>query len=585
MLSEKELNKNSEISTSKKIKKIGRWVFLLLVIGGLIILTIGGFYLYQYFTSRDVIFSLRGSVSETLLGVPFNVEADIKNNSSNPIKEVKLSMVLPEGAVFVGENVEKNILNLSFGDLEANTSLQEKIPVVIFENEQAIKNFEVVISYFPPSLGPKARFEQKKSFEVKTRESGIELDLVAPQKVLNNEEFEIEIQYQNISNIDFSGVELELEYPEVFTFKEATVKPSKGNNVWEIGDLIKNSQKGSLIIKGYVLSGEKSFFEIKGILSIKISGRKLVLGEKNTIINIAPSPLSLSILLNNQLDYVVSTGENLNYKIAYRNNSETGLNDIVIKAKLSGEMFDFASLKTTGFFNSATNIITWNVANTPELRFLNSGVENYVDFEIKTKKDYPIKRVSDKDFNLKIDAEISSPTVPYYVDSDKTVNLAELNAKVVGKIVIESNAFFYDLSSGFINKGSFPPKVNMPTNFTIHWIIANYSTDVKEVGIRAFLQSGVKWTGQVKSNTETVPTYNERTQEIVWNIDRIPATKGVVSAPIEAIFQIEVTPNITQLNRLIPLLSETFLSAVDEFTGLKLESLAPALNSGQNAIQ
>ncbi len=565
--------------------KTSRLLFWIAVFGSLIVLTAGGFYFYQYFTSRDIIFSLRSSSSETLLGVPFKIEAEVKNSSSNPLKDVKLSMVLPEGAAFIGENAEKRALNLDLGDLEENTDFQKKIPVVIFENEQTIKKFEVTISYFPPTLGPKARFEQTKSVEVVVRDSGIKLDLITPQKVLNNEDFEIEVQYQNVSSVDFSGVKLELDYPKFFTLREATIQPSSGNNVWEIGDLVKDGEKGSLIIKGRVLSAEKSFFEIKGSLKIELSGREFPVGEKTATVNITPSPLSLSVFLNNQADYLASPGDNLNYRIVYRNNSDTGLNDVVIKAKLSGEMFNFASVKTPGFFSSGTNTITWNVANTPELRFLNPAIENYVEFQIKTKETYPIKRVSDKDFNLKIEVEISSPTVPYYVASDKTVNLADFTTKIAGKITVKSQAFFSDQGSGIVNKGSFPPKVNTPTDFTVHWIITNYSTDVKDVGIKAFLQSGVSWTGQVKSNAETAPTYNERTQEVSWLINRIPATKGVISSPIEAIFQIEVIPNITQLNQLIPLLSETIFSASDEFSGVKLTGSAPALNSGETVTQ
>jgi len=186
---------------------------------------------------------------------------------------------------------------------------------------------------------------------------------------------------------------------------------------------------------------------------------------------------------------------------------------------------------------------------------------------------------------LKVGAEISSPTVPNYVASDQTIGLADLQTKVAGEIAINSQALFYDSGSGFSNSGSFPPKVNLPTNFTIHWAVTNYSTDVSKVKIKAFLQSGVRWTNQVKSNINSIPTYNERTQEVIWLIDRIPATKGVVSNPVEAIFQVEATPNITQFKQQMPLLSATSIQASDEFANVGLQSSANALDSGVAVTQ
>ena len=568
---------NHQTSTlSEKISRMSRWIFWILIIGSFIVLAAAGFYFYQHFKSREVNFSLKAPQS-TLLGVPFNIDINIENTSDNLLKDIKLSMVLPEGAAFVSENQEKRVLSRSLGDLNSHNTFQDKIPIIIFENEQSIKKFEITISYFPPTLGPKARFEQTKSVEVAVREPAIKLDLVTPQKVLNNEEFEIEVYYQNISDIDFSNVELELNYPEFFTFKNATPPPSNGNNFWKIGNLSKNSERGNFIIKGSVLGTEKSFFDIKGFLRAEVAGQKYLLNKKESTLNIAPSPLNLNITLNDQPNYIASLDSDLRYKINFRNNSDVGLNDVVIKAKLVGEMFNFQTLRSQGFFNSKDNTITFNAANTPGLQLVPPGGEGFVEFEVKTKETYPIKRMSDKNFILKVEAEISSPTVPYYVAAEKTIGLTELKTKVAGNIKINSEASFI--------KGTWPPKVNQPSIFNIRWTVVNYSTDVSQIKIRAFLQSGVVWTGQVKSNINTVPNYNERTQEVVWLIDRIAATKGVISKPVEATFQVEATPNITQINQPMPLLSETTLSGIDEFTNIELKSSAQPLDSKAAVVQ
>lgn len=558
-----------------KFSRISRWLFWALIAAALLIIAVIGFYFHQYFTGRDITFSLKAP-QDVLLAAPFNIEIDVSNNSDKHFKDINLSLILPEGTAFAGESPQKRVLNENLGDLDKNSALQKKIPIIILEGEQAFKRLEVVVSYFPPSLGPKGRFEQTKSVDVAVRGSAIKLDLITPQKVLNSEEFEIEVHYQNISDTDFSGVELELDYPKIFTFENATIKPASGNNFWKIGDLIKRGPKDSLLIQGKVIGAEKSFFKIESSLKITLSGQKYVINKKAAEINIAPSPLSIAVSLNNQVGYLTHLDDRLKYIIAYQNNSDMGLNDMVVKAKLTGEMFDFTTLRSAGFFSSKDGVITWNAANTPALRLINPGVEGAVEFEIETKNFYPIKRVSDKNFILKVEAEISSPTVPYYVASEKTIGLAKLETKVAGRITVNSEAVFL--------KGVWPPKVNKPTVFTVRWTIVNYPTDVKNIEIKAFLQSGAKWFSEVKSNLTIAPTYNERTQEIVWQIDRIAATKGITSRSVEASFQMEITPSITQVNQPLPLLSETTIKGIDEFTNLELRSSFNALSTRENVL-
>ncbi len=133
------------------------------------------------------------------------------------------------------------------------------------------------------------------------------------------------------------------------------------------------------------------------------------------------------------------------------------------------------------------------------------------------------------------------------------------------------------------NRGPLPPKVNNPTNFTIHWLIKNYSTDISNIEIKSSLLSGVRWTSKSKSNASSSLVYNDRTGEVSWVIDKIPATKGVIGTPVEAIFQIEATPNITQVGQPMPLLAETQFKATDDFTGLEIANSAPALTTQLSA--
>ncbi len=573
LLSDWQKNRESDSSEQKTLNKFSltsQWIFWILFVVAVAVIGFSGFYFYQYYNSSGVEINLEGP-SEVLAGVPFDVKIKVQNNSNKAVKDTNFSMILPENSVFLTENQENpGVLNRTIGNLDQGEIYQNSVSIVVFGTHETVRKFEATVSYYPPSLGPRARFEKTGTVNISIREPAIKIDLSTPQKVLNNEDFSITATYQNVSEIDFVKTKFKIDYPSSFTFDKSEPVPTLGNNIWEIKNLKKNSQNETIVVQGKILGPENSFFEIKISAFVELFGKEYLVNEKSANLNIAQSPLSLTISVNGRNDYVAFLNENLQYRAVYQNNSDTGLNDVVIKLQLSGEMFDVQTLSTKGFFNSQTNIVTWNAANTPELRIISPGSSGQIDFTVRTKNNYPIKRVSDKNFLLKINGEISSPTVPYYVASDKTIGLTEFETKVGGKVEIDSQAFFRDSASGVFNAGSLPPKVNQPTNFTIHWIITNYSTDIKNIEIKSFLQSGIRWIKAVKSNISSIPSYNENTQEISWFIDQIPATKGVVNSPIEAVFQIEATPDITQVGNSMPLLSQTLLTALDQFVNVQL---------------
>lgn len=561
-----------------KFNKFSVRIFWLLIIIMAILTVAVGFYVYQYFSvNREISLSL-SAPENAMLGVPFDLTVNFNNNSRNVLNDVTVSVFLPEGAIVLGNDSNKRVITKKIGELEANAGFNEKISIIIFgapsQAAQILKKFDASISY---ASALSARFEKSGYVEVSVYESAIKLDLISPEKVLNGEEFEFIANYSNVSQIDFSDVQLNLIYPVGFKLKKSSQEISNG--ILNINKLNKG-QSGSVLISGSIIGPEQSFFDIKSQIEIIYSSQPHLINEKIASVNIASSPLSLKIILENINEQnFVSTGNFLKYRLFYQNNTDVGLQDAIIKAVLSGEMFDFTSLKTIGAFNSKNNTLTWDAGSIGELKILPANVSGGVEFEIKIKDNYPIKKMSDKNFILKISAEISSPTVPYYVAADKTIGLANLETKIAGRIDAESQVYFNDFGSGVANKGSLPPRVNYPVNFTVHLIIKNYATDIKDVVLKTYLAPGVKFIKIAKNNIFEAPVYNERTQEIVWSIPKIVATKGILGKPVEAVFQIEALPNITQISGAMPLLGEIIISAIDEFTGVELMSAGPALTS------
>lgn len=562
------INRNSTQIISK-IGHFGKIVFWFAAVTMIILIGVAGFYFYEYFSSdREILFEVSGPKT-AIAGVPFDITVNFSNDSKDALEGVSLSIFLPENGIVLGTEADKRVVLKEIGVIDSNGSFQEKISAVVFGEGQTIKNFNISVSY---ASVLKSRFEKKQEFGITIKEPGIKLDLIVPEKVLNNEEFEIAVNYSNVSDFDFSGVRLNLDFPEGFVLKKFEPQFVVGfsGSVLEIGGLPKGGE-GKISIFGKIIKTEQKFFDIKSRLSASYKGKIFEVGNKTATVNIAPSPLTFAINLNDFQGQAVFPGQSLRYRLDYQNTSNVGLVDAVIKVKLTGIMFDFVGLKTNGFFDSRTNTVIWNAANMQSLSLIEPGGGGSAEFEIGVKENYPIKRLSDKNFILKTEGEISSPTVPYYVSADKTIGLAGHSVKVAGNVAIESLIYF--------NKGALPPKVNSATTFTVHWVIRNYAADIKDINIKSYLLSGIRFVGVSSSTNGLAPVYNERTQEVVWTIDKILAGKGIATKPIEAVFQIEAVPNITQIGAEMPLMSEVSIRAVDEFTNTELNNKAEGLSS------
>src|SRR5262249_29753263 len=148
-----------------------------------------------------------------------------------------------------------------------------------------------------------------------------------------------------------------------------------------------------------------------------------------------------------------------------------------IQGKLTGQLLLPASLKTGGTVNSVANTIVWDPITVPALAVLGPQAEGDVSVEIDLAPAFPIRRIGDKNFTVKAVASIQSPTIPAGVAATQTVSLADLETKVLGATDFESAVYYYD-PGGIADKGPYPPQVNKPTQFTVHWRLKNYSTDI-----------------------------------------------------------------------------------------------------------
>jgi hypothetical protein len=524
---------------------------------------------YFYFRTAPPSIELGiSSPAQIAIGAPFSLSVSLSNYSEKILSDATISVILPDGLSYSGEAQDQRVRQQSIGDVGPGSIAKQEIEVIAVKDPQTIKRVEAKVSY---RIGAESRiqYQAQATGDVSIGQPAVQISFSLPEKVLSGENVTAKLNYENISGKDYPGLVLRVDYPPMFQKKNAEPKPTQDENLWDLGTL-RAGEKGTIVISGIAAGPEQAVMNFSASMLATIRGEKYVLNTQASSVPISASALSVSVSLNDEKDRAVSLDESLLYAIRFRNNSQTTLENITIRATFAGEMYDFATVQTNASLNSLTNTFLWNTAVAPQLLKLNPGEEGSVTLPIKVKKSFPITRLGDKNYMLGVNVQAESPTVPTGTEADKTVAIASIESKVKGLLTVTSQGFFRDAGSGILNEGPYPPRVNQPTEYSIHWKAVNYATDVSGATVRAFVKSGARFTGIVKSTIDAKPEYNPSSGEIIWRIGSIAATKGVISAPIEAVFQLEHTPSVNQVGQRVELLGGARIEATDEFTGTAL---------------
>ena len=556
-------------------KSVVLYIFLgllavVLIVEGIIVAT-------KYFSRESSIDISFSAPSNVLVADPFELKVNYKNDSPNLLRGATLILELPEDMKSLTDSAQDLFVKRELGDLGTGSSNTQTFLLVALGNPNRIDNFKATLQYSLPGFG--SRFEKTTTQNLNINGTALSYNTILPQNVISGDEFVFEIDYFNNTNQTLTSSKLQAFYPFGFDFISASIEPAEGNNLWTLGDLPSKSN-GKLLIKGTLIGQVGSFYEFGSQLSITVQNQLINLDKKTAGVTIQTSPLKLAIFVNGASDYTADLNEMLEYRIDYQNNTAIGLEEAIIKVKLDSALIDLTSIMSNGYFDSASKQIIWNAGNTPELRLINRGTSGSVTFKIRLKNAYPIKRLSDKNFVVKVQVQMESPSVPPDTSSQKTMAVVEINSRVAGKADLLVSAFFRDAASGIVNKGTLPLQVGKGTNFTIHWKIINYSNDLSNITIKSILPQGISWTGIIGGNYgDSAPTYNERTSEVIWQIPKLPATTGVVLPAREAIFQIAAVPSSNQIGGYMKLLEKTEFSAKDDFTGQEISFTIDPINS------
>lgn len=276
--------------------------------------------------------------------------------------------------------------------------------------------------------------------------------------------------------------------------------------------------------------------------------------------------------LNNSNDspFVATQHSIIKGEITWTNNLSDTLNNTVIDLVMASPYLDQSSVVAdNGFYNSNTNTLEWNADQNTELQTIKPGATGKVTFQF-----------SSKDLSGAIGASIEKPNIDLSVSVKgrrfNENNVPEditgtLSQTVVIAADLDLDAEVSNNQSPFQDTGPIPPKVGVPTTYTITFVAKDTLNDVKNAYITATLPNYVNWQNQVSPALALV-TYNPVTRQVRYDIGSITAGSGYTSTAPQVSFQVSITPSISQLGNNPELVDGVTLFGGDTFTGKEIQT-------------
>jgi len=574
---QKEALASREPFLTEKRKKLLRIIIIGLV--GIVVV-VGGFLFWRSrsFDTSKVLVTVFG-VDRVASGEEVSYAVRYQNNTNVTLTDVKLTFIYPPDSLPIDkQNLTKigdqDASVVSLADLQAGKEGKMEFRANISGLKDDQKKAVVKLSYHAGDTS--SSFESSGEFLSVIFSVPLVLNFSLPERVVNGQQLDIVLKYLNTSDIGFLDLALNMEYPPGFNFISSQPSPSQGSNSWRLPE-ISPQEEGQIVISG-VLTGAQE--EVKAfranIAKLQGDSSKIVSeGLGSTLISL--SPLSVALTVNDSRDYLANVGEHLTYKLTYQNTVDIPIGPVIIIVKLDTKALDLSSVKADkGFFNSVDSSIIWNESVLPDLKMVQPGAKNEINFYVNVKDSMPVASFNDKNFVISVSSKIDSTTIPVSLRGTQISGTDSLSTKVNAKLTLSSKGYFKDLSVP--NSGPIPPRVGQETTYTIYWDTVNAANDVDHVVVEGYSPPYVRWVGLFDPASANVK-YDKNSGKITWTIGKLPANTGILYPVKRLVFKIGFTPSSSQVGQMIDLVSESTISGSDTFTGASLQGTARAIRS------
>ena len=556
-------------------KRLKIFVYLLIVF----VVLAGGAAAYLMYSGGNIVSSSNVSIDANGPiyvdgGQPARFNFTIRNQNSVSLEAADLIFDFPANT-YSAEGASLTRIRIPLEDLEPGAAINKSLDIVFFGLENEEKKIIANLEYrFAES---NATFVKSKDYSVKISKAPLGLSLAAPKNAVSGQKISIKIAVISNSESAAKNLKMEMKYPPGFRFNGAEPSPSKGDNVWTLGD-IGPSQKRDITVEGTIEgenSEERTFTAAVGTMGD--DGSLKPFGTASEKVAIKKSPLNLSVSINGKDDSANTAyaGEMIRVDLGWVNNLSSSIKNVQIELEIKGEAYDQRSVSVTkGAYRSYDNKAVWNSASLKDLASIAPGSSGKAQLGFSLKNPLPIYKQGDKDFSVSAEARIIGFGTSDEFENKQIEDSAKKEIKIGSRLQAVGKTLHY--SGPFQNSGEVPPKVGAETTYTIVWSLANNANDLAEAKITASLPPYVSKENLVSPEDSDL-RFDEKNATLTWNVGDVPAGTGIIMPAKEVSFQISFSPNLTQAGETPVLVNSAIVEARDAFTEENISAEIPAL--------
>lgn len=509
-------------------------------------------------------------------GQPFRFNFTVRNQNSAVLEDADLIFDFPPGA-FSEDGISLARTRIHLDKVEPGSAVNKSFDIVFFGSENEEKKILSSLEY--RLAGSNATFVKTKEYFTKISKSPIGISLSVPKDIVSGQKAIIKAVIVSNAESVAKNLKMEIKYPTGFKFISSDPNPSKGNNVWTIGDL-GPSQKSALTIEG-TLEGENSEERVfvASVGSYGDDGEMRPFGTASERTTIKKSPLNLSVLINGEENPSSSfyAGEIIRVDLKWTNNLLSNIKDAKIELEIKGDAYDQRSVSVSkGAYRSYDNKAVWTASSLSELASIASGGSGRTQISFSIKNPLPVYKQGDKNFSISVDARIAGVGTSDNFENKQIDDSVKKEIKIGSNLQTAGKILYY--SGAFKNTGNIPPKVGSETFYTVVWSLANNVNDLTDAKITASLPPYVSKENLVFPEDSDL-RFDEKNATIVWNAGDIPAGTGIIMPAKEVSFQISFAPNLTQVGESPILVNTAQVKATDAFTKENISGEIPALTT------
>ncbi|MFZ1655002.1 MAG: hypothetical protein WBO92_02160 [Candidatus Moraniibacteriota bacterium] len=541
-----------------------------LILGGIALTLIAAGLIFKaggwLFTPENVRVEIAGP-KRAESNTPVEYVIRYENNNWVDLDEAELIISFPEFFRFASADgfqmsMTRAVLPLGTVKKSSQNSVTIKGSFQSLQDQAAL--FTVTLRAAPK--GVSSRVDTEQQYSVAVESSAVVVELSAPQQAGDNQFVDYVATYRNESTETLSNLELVIDYPKGFTYREADPAPSRGESVWRIQTLAPGAS-ATVTARGMITGLQGDVKRVWAKVGVpQGDGTLLSYAEIERQTRIIASPLVILQKVGEDTGgKTVKPGEDISYRIIFRNDGDVGLRDLIVTVDVDPQYFNVnkINLNEGGSYNVTKQQIVFRAADRSVLSRLEPGQGGEIAFSLPVRADFS---TSGKN-NIEIEsiARIDSPDVPTPIGANKVIASNRIAFKVKTDSLFELLGFHFDERG---NIGPIPPVVGQETTYTLNLRVASTLNAIEDARVVLAIPGQVRYLKTFASGQGAV-IYNDRTGEIFWNIGTLAPG---INRPVELAIQISLTPDPSQVGGVPKLVNSAVFTGKDIWSGEMLQS-------------